>query len=623
MRWQRIVLGGLVAGMVVVGIEARAVSAWTVEEILARHAAAQGGVERLSTFRTFHALGRIQLSGFPIAGTVETWYARPCDLRQAIDLGVYRMTAGCDDGIPWVLDANGQITANRDSATIASTALACVTQGFDYLRPGAVSAELRGAEAAPNPSDPPRLVLHLREPHGGELDLLLDPRTWLIVESRGTEQGHPVIGSYSDYRTVQGVPVAFAVEQRVPTVGQTMVITLETAAFDEPLPDTLFTLPRAPLRDFAFPGGSGAVTAPVLYAENLLFIAVSVAGGAPVNFVIDSGAGTTVLDSAYAVRLGVHGTASLPGMGGGGVRRAELATLPPLEVVGLRLESQTGAILPLTEMVEAATGVPAAGILGFDFLSRFVTRIAYADRTVTFWDPDTFATRYRAFGSTVEAPLVMNLFSLPATVDQGCSGTILLDTGAAHSLLGRAFAERCGALERTGVTSAATGIAGEERSRTVRLDSLRVAGFTVVRPTVGLQIESGGGFLAGPYAGLLGNDVLERFALTLDYRHQRVTFEPGPYFDRPRPPDRSGLVLARDAGGRVLVHGLIGDSPAARAGMREGDEIRTIDGDPVDAVGPLHDVRERLRGEAGEAVRIGFVRDGKTQEVRFKLADYF
>lgn len=623
MRWQSILFGGLVAGMATAGAGVRDAPALTVEEALARHAEAQGGFARLQAFRTFHARGRVQLSGFPIAGTVETWYERPCDLRQAIDLGVYRMTAGCDDGVPWVLDANGQITANRDSATIASTTLACVTQGFDYLLPGAVSAELRGTEAAPGASDPARIVLHLREPNGGELDLLLDPRTWLIAESRGTEQGHLVIGSYSDYRPVQGIPVAFAAEQRVPSVGQTMVITLEEVTFDEPLPDSLFTIPRTPLRDFAFPAGRGAVTAPVLYADNLLFLAVSVAGGDPVNFVIDSGAGTTVLDSAYAERLGIHGAASLPGLGGGGVRRAELATIPPLEVAGLRLDAQTGAILPLAEMIETATGVKAAGILGFDFLSRFVTRIAYADRTVTFWDPDTFKAGFRAFGSTVEAPLVMNLFSLPATIDAGCSGTILLDTGAAHSLLGRAFAERCGALARTGVTSAAYGIAGEERSRTVRLDSLGVAGFTLTRPTVSVQLGGDSGFLAGPYAGLLGNNVLERFALTLDYRHQRVTFEPGPYFDRPRPPDRSGLVLARGAAGGVWVRGLIGESPAARAGLREGDEIRSIDGERVVATGPLHDLRERLRGAVGTKVRVAFVRDGKPGEAEFELADYF
>jgi len=625
MHRNRIVLCGFVACMAVVGTDVPSAdpAAPTLEEVLARHAEAQGGADRRAAFRTFHARGRVELNGFPVSGTVETWYARPCDMRQAVDLGVYRVTVGCDDGVPWTLDANGQITAKRDSATVASTALSCVTQGYDYLRPGGATVELLGTEASPDPNDPPRILLRVREGHGGTIDLLLDPRTWLIVGTRGEEQGHRVIGTFRDYRTIQGIPVAFVAEQKVPSVGQTMTITLESAVFDEPLADTLFTIPRAAARDFAFPPGRGSVTVPVLYADNLLFADVSVAGGAPVRFVIDSGAGTTVLDSAFAADLGVRGTASLPGMGGGGVRRAELAALPPLEVGGLHLESQTGAMLPLTGTVEAATDVAARGILGFDFLSRFVTRIDYAAGEVTFWDPDSFAATTRARGTEVEAPLVMNLFSFPIRIDRGGSGTILLDTGAAISLLGRAFAERCALLDRPGVTSGAVGIAGEERSRTVRLDSLTVAGFTVPRPTAAVQLESASAFLTGPYIGVLGNNVLERFALTLDYRHQRVTFEKGPYFDHPRPPDRAGMMLGRDGAGRAIVLRVLEGSPAARAGLREGDAIESIDGRPSAEWGPLHRLREGFHGEAGETRRVRFTRDGETREASIVLADYF
>jgi predicted aspartyl protease len=600
--------------LILLAAGAAASAAPTLEEAVARHAAAQGGLARLQALRSYHARGRITMSGFPVAGTVETWFARPCDLRQSVDLGIFRATLGAEDGVPWMTDANGQITAKRDSATVASTALSCLTQSFDYLLPGA-ALELCEAESS-------RVCLRVRGPRGGSLDLVLDPTTWLIVASRGEEQGREVVSTYRDYRMVQGIPVAFVSEQSVPSVGQTMTVTVESAAFDEPLPDSLFAIPRPAARDLGFPAGVGRVSAPVLYADNLLFTEVSVAGGPPVLFVIDSGAGATVLDSAFAESLGVRGEASVPGMGGGGVRPATLATLPRLEVAGLALEPQTGAVLPLASMIETIADLRARGILGFDFLSHFVTRIDYAAGRVTFWDPDSFAASTAA-GATVEAPLANNLFSLPAAIDRGCAGTFLLDTGAASSLLSRAFAARCGLLERAGVTTSAYGIAGEERSRLMRLDSLTVAGSTIPRPAVGVQLESGSAFLTGPLAGLRGNNVLERFALTLDYRRQRVTFEKGPYFDHPRPPDRSGVVLGRDARRRVIVRGVAVGSPAARAGVRVGDVVETIDGRPVADWGPLYRVREVFRGETGRTVRLLIARGSERREVRVGLADYF
>jgi hypothetical protein len=301
------------------------------------------------------------------------------------------------------------------------------------------------------------------------------------------------------------------------------------------------------------------------------------------------------------------------------VRPAVLATLPSIEVAGLRVGPQTGAILPLAALIERIADVPIRGILGFDFLSRFVTRIDYAAQQVTFCDPDSCAAPAAA---TVEAPLANNLFSLPCAID-GCAGTVLLDTGAAGSLLGRDFSERCRLLDRAGIATSALGIAGEESSRTVRLDSLTVAGATLLRPAVALQLAGGSALLAGAYAGLLGNNVLERFTLTLDYARQRVAFEKGPYFDAPRPGDRSGLMLGRDSRERVSVLRVAEGSPAARAGIRPGDAIASIDGRPVGEWGRLYRVREIFRGETGSAVRLVLTRDGKRREAELILADYF
>lgn len=61
--------------------------------------------------------------------------------------------------------------------------------------------------------------------------------------------------------------------------------------------------------------------------------------------------------------------------------------------------------------------------------------------------------------------------------------------------------------------------------------------------------------------------------------------------------------------GSIVVIAPIDDSPAARAGIRAGDVIFSVDGMPVSGA-DLEDTVSRMRGEAGTAVALGILREG-------------
>ena len=77
-------------------------------------------------------------------------------------------------------------------------------------------------------------------------------------------------------------------------------------------------------------------------------------------------------------------------------------------------------------------------------------------------------------------------------------------------------------------------------------------------------------------------------------------------------------MLGQDrATGRVVVHDAPPEMSAAKAGLREGDEIISIEGQDVRDL-PPGEVAEMLRGELGSEVSITVIRGG-TEVIRVKI----
>jgi C-terminal processing protease CtpA/Prc len=76
-----------------------------------------------------------------------------------------------------------------------------------------------------------------------------------------------------------------------------------------------------------------------------------------------------------------------------------------------------------------------------------------------------------------------------------------------------------------------------------------------------------------------------------------------------------GAVLGKDVHtGRLFVRDVPPAMPAAAAGLREGDEVLSIDGKPVDDLSP-QEVHKRLKGPIGTTVTLVVSRHGETLRV--------
>ena len=110
--------------------------------------------------------------------------------------------------------------------------------------------------------------------------------------------------------------------------------------------------------------------------------------------------------------------------------------------------------------------------------------------------------------------------------------------------------------------------------------------------------------------GLLGYSFLRRFRTTIDYPHRELWLEPIPVSLDQRPYEYShvGIQVERSAG-TLRVAAVAEGSPAARTGVRAGDEILAIDGSSAEAL-DVASMSRKLEGPPRSRVTVRTKRAG-------------
>ncbi len=588
-------------------------------EVLARHYEALGGLDRLKEEGSLHFAADFSMTG--LSGTVEHWEIKPDQSRTEIDLEVFRQTTGDDGAIAWEVGPNGKLRIEQDPNALARREVGVMLARFEHLDPGSdvFAVTLSGVEQVEGEDC---YVVSI----ASELDHI--ERVWYIEVDgfllRKSEDIQPDMQQHvlhSDYREVNGVLHAFRQDIEVLPIGQkqTMVTTLLETNVD--IDPDLFRPPSDDARDFIFTEGGSHADVACQYIERHIFLPVTVACKEAL-WVLDSGASMSVIDREYAEGLGLEVSGELKGQGAGNTVDVAFTTLPPFGIEGIRFEEQQIAVIELVGLFRRISGIEVAGILGYDFLSRFVTRVDYSNELLTFYDPSEF--EYEGDGAVLEAPLNGNLFSVDATVDGVHGGRWMLDLGAGGVTFHAPYAKEHDLGSREGVYGVGFGAGGRIMHHMSRYETIEFGGHTLENPHISMAAytEQTGAFSSGETTGNLGNTLFRHFVLYLDYEKQQVIVEKGDDFGTEFPWDRSGLQLWRPDEAVVVLY-VSPDTPADEAGFEEDDVVLTINGIDVEHFGGLLELRAMFREEPGTEYLFEVERDGKREELKLVLRNLF
>ncbi len=593
----------------------------TVTRLLQCHLEALGGRERIA------ALGGTRISStitaFGMEGRSVVWTLAPNMIRNELDLGFVTQAAMYDGTLGWKVDGNKRVS-QLEGRERASLVVQSLFAGHSYCFPETNDSTYR--YLGPTKRDGRTLLyLELSPPEGAPLSLYFDADSCLLVRSEIRHREITSVTSYADFRKVDGILFPF---HRHISTGESrfdVETRVQSVELDPVVDQRFFTLAEAAEVGFdcrlADPRGAEGI--PIQLATDLILIEVAVNGEQGLHFLLDTGASVSVINEGLVTRLGLEKKGRLVEViGAAGRAEASFTRVDSNALPGLERGDQRLLAVDLDPFLPYV-GRRVDGILGHDFISRFVLKIDYQGRTLSAYRPSTYS--YSGEGEVLDLDLQGNLPVIEGLVEDRFGGRFLLDTGASAALvLHRAFIEEHqllrGRRDKREVFSG--GVGGVVRQISTRLSGYEMGRyrFPDLPALFSLERADTAGEQRAEISGKIGATLLNHFTIYLDYRRGQVVLEPNRFFSEPVWVDRSGMQLVLSEG-EILVAGVARGSSARRAGIKVFDRLAMFDGRPAIELGLPH-IREVLRGPAGNRVRMLIKRRGRERTITLKLKDY-
>ena len=525
--------------------------------------------------------------------------------------------SGWTGSVAWNQDYSGLVTVDGGIPGRQQAIDQAYLSTLGYLKPGAGGAVVVYAGSR---SDAGRSydVLAVTPANGSEIDLWVDTQTHLIARETTSFGNVSATTVLSNYRRVDGLTFPFLTSTTT-SQGNATTSRTGTLALNEPIGERM-NLPAQHLHDFSISGGASA-TVPIQVVNNHIYLSVMVDGRGPYTFILDSG-GDYIVTPELAKTLGASssGQAQLGGVGSQ-TEGAAFARVDSIAVGNAKVGSQYVLVLPIGTGFGMGEGMQIDGMLGYQFLARYVTTIDYANSKMTLTMP---ANASPPPGSAV-IPFIVD-GSIPR-IDVGIDGVTAsaeVDTGsrAALTLAAPFLAQNptIAALAKTAEGVTGFGVGGPSVGRLGRIPTLAIGPFTIANSIADFTSDKSGAF-SNPYnPANVGGGVWRLFVVTFDYGKRRMYLTKGTAFDTAFAYDRSGLFLIDRAGAYTVLSAFPG-SPAAGAGLAKGDVIVNVDGAAASRMS-LAALRGVLSGSAGTVVHLHLRNDTGERDVNLTLADY-
>jgi hypothetical protein len=320
--------------------------------------------------------------------------------------------------------------------------------------------------------------------------------------------------------------------------------------------------------------GNRPVTLPCSVLDNVPVIEAKWDKFGPYHFVVDTGSSVTLVSPELAKRYVSESspTPALPQVrvtsSAGSATLLTPVTLKAIHLGKARFEYVPALVYDCADLT-AQFGVKIDGILGFPLFQSAVLTIDYPHERVVIRSripDDGLPGEAILFDNTAKTPLIpirLGDREFLALIDTGSSAALAINPAGLSPKF--SFGPVPGPLIGT--------LTGDRPTREGRLaDVVRLGSFDIASPVADLTDE----------LSSLGGGLLRNFIITFDREHDQVFFERDASEPLTIPSVRGTGLSFRKTPAYWKVAGVVPGSPADGAGVRPGDLISRINGEPVD-----------------------------------------
>ena len=334
------------------------------------------------------------------------------------------------------------------------------------------------------------------------------------------------------------------------------------------------------------------------------------------QFILDSGSGGISLDSATTSHLGLLPQESDKTIRGiGGVRKVGFLYNKSLLLPGLQIDSLNFHVNNY-EILSAVYGEKIDGIIGYSVLNRYIIKIDYDSLYVEFWSKGSL--KYPR-GGFILRPLISTLPTnfVRVTDDASFDARFLFDIGAGLNLmLSTDFIKDSAILKKSRkmYLKAAQGVGGKVDMHITVIKEVKLGPYKFRNVPIYIFNDEFN-ITSYPYlGGILGNDLLRRFNLILNYEKREFHLMPNSHYNESFDYSYTGIELYF-LDGHVVIGDVAEGSPAALGGLQEGDVVIAINKNFVQSIQLFKATLQNAFGK----VKILIFRNGQLLEIEFKI----
>lgn len=334
------------------------------------------------------------------------------------------------------------------------------------------------------------------------------------------------------------------------------------------------------------------------------------------NFILDTGSGGISLDSQTVAHLQLPSQASDKTIRGiAGIRKVNFSYNNTLVLPGLRVDSLNFHINDY-DILTSVYGEHIDGIIGYSFFNRYIVKINYDSSRLQVFSKGSM--KYPRGGFLLK-PLLVNLLIQSARIADAEErmARFYFDTGAGLCLLlSKDFVEDSTLFspKRKKVATQVEGLGGKKQMELTTVKNFRLGPYRFKKVPAYI-FDDEFNVTSYPYlGGLIGNDLLRRFNVILNYEKRDIYITPNAHFRDLFDYSYTGLNFYL-VNNEIVITDVMKGSPAEKAGFLPEDIIMAVNNNFSKNI----QVYKTALQSPGEKVKILIYRSGQPLLLTLKV----